>query len=334
MDLNTAWFLVIAFFFTGYFVLEGFDFGVGMLLPFVGGATPEGNDRRRTAQVATIGPVWDGNEVWLITAGASLFAAFPEWYATLFSWLYLPLLFILVALIVRGVALEWRGKVDTPRWRARCDAGIAFGSYVPAVLWGIAFTNLVTGAPLDAAGRVTSFSEGFLGLFSPLGLLGGVAFALLFALHGAFFVGFKAEEPLRGRAHALATRWIAAPAVLATAAYLLWLQNDAGARWTWAALAVGLVALVSSVLAALRGRDGLAFGLTALTVTAAVVLIFGSIFPEVLPSIGAHPGWDIYSASSSPYTLKVMSWAALVMVPLVVVAQGWSYWAFRKRVTV
>lgn len=334
MDLNSIWFLVIAFFFIGYFILEGFDFGVGMLLPFVGGETEEDNDRRRTAQITTIGPVWDGNEVWLITGGAAIFAAFPEWYSTLFSGFYLPLLLILLALIMRGVGIEWRVKVDTIAWRKKCDIATIIGSYLPAFLWGVAFTNIVAGVPLNENGRLNSFTDGFIGLLNPQGLLGGLAFMLVFALHGALFVGFKAEEPLRSRMHGIALKALALPTVIVTAGYLLWMQLDYGKSWTWIALIVGAVALVAAIVGTRAGHDGWAFALTCLTVLALGVLLFGSLFPDVLPSTSQFPGWDIYSASSSPYTLKVMSWAAIVFVPLVLIGQGWAYWSFRKRVTV
>lgn len=334
MDLNTVWFIAIAFFFIGYFILEGFDFGVGMLLPFVGGATEDDNDRRRTAQITTIGPVWDGNEVWLITGGAAIFAAFPEWYSTLFSGFYLPLLLILLALIVRGVGIEWRVKVDTIAWRKKCDLATIVGSYVPAFLWGVAFTNIVAGVPLNENGRLNSFTNGFIGLLNPQGLLGGLAFALIFALHGALFVGFKAEEPLRGRMHAIALKILALPTVLVAAIYLVWMQLDYGKTWTWAAVVIGALMLIGAVLATRAARDGLAFALTCFTILAVGVLLFGSLFPDVMPSTSQFPGWDIYTAASNPYTLKVMSWAAIVFVPLILVGQGWAYWSFRKRVTV
>lgn len=335
MDLQVMWFVIIAFFFTGYFILEGFDFGVGMLLPFLGGDTPEENDRRRTAAMKTIGPVWDGNEVWLITGGAAIFAAFPEWYATLFSGFYLPLLLILVALIVRGVSIEWRGKVDTLKWRRLCDTGTAFGSYLPAILWGVAFTNIVAGVPLDANGRLNSLNDGFIGLLNPLALLGGVGFMLVFMLHGALFIGFKAHEPLRSIVHGLAKKWLVVPVVLGGAAYLLWVQFSLGKPWTWAAVALAVLALVAAIGALWTGKDRLAFYLTAVLIAFIAVLLFGSLFPEVMPSTSdAFGGWDIRNASSSAYTLKVMTWAAVVMLPPVLIAQAWTYWSFRKRVKV
>ncbi|MCT1463878.1 cytochrome d ubiquinol oxidase subunit II [Corynebacterium sanguinis] len=334
MDLNTIWFLGIAVLFAGFFVLEGFDFGVGMLLPFVGGDTPEDNDRRRTAQVSTIGPLWDGNEVWLVTAAAAIFAAFPEWYATLLSGFFFLFVLILVGLIVRGVSLEWRVKGKTALWRRRCDIGTTFGSYLPAFLWGLIFTNLVAGVPLNDKGRISSFTDGFVGLFNPLGLAGGLAFVLLFALHGAIFVALKAHEPLRGRARTLALRWLAAPTAIVSLLYVVWLQNVAGAQWTWIAVAVAAVSIAVAIAATVANRDGFAFAATTIAIAAVCVVLFGSLFPDVIPSTSAHPGWDIYSAASNPYTLRIMSWAGIIILPAVIVAQAWSFWSFRQRVKV
>ena len=334
MDLQVLWFVIIGVFFTGYFVLEGFDFGVGMLLPFMKGDEIE-NDRRRTAAIRTIGPIWDGNEVWLITGGAAIFAAFPEWYATLFSGFYLPLVLILMGLIVRGVSLEWRVKVDTLKWRRLCDAGTAFGSYLPTLLWGVGFTNIVMGVPLNEQGRLDSFYDGFLGLLNPLGLLGGVAFVLLFMLHGATFLGFKSHDPLRAEMHAFAKKFIAGPAIVVGAAYLLWIQLTLGAGWTWIPLVLAAVGLVVSVVAIVGNKDGLAFWMTAFAIICCAIVLFGSLFPDVMPSTSdLFAGWDIRNASSSPYTLKVMTWAAVCLTPIVLVGQIWTYWAFRKRVSV
>lgn len=335
MDLQVIWFLLIAFFFTGYFILEGFDFGVGMLLPFLGGDEVDANDRRRTAAINTIGPVWDGNEVWLITAGAAIFAAFPEWYATLFSGFYLPLVLIVVGLIVRGVAIEWRVKVDTYEWRKRCDGAIAFGSYLVSFLWGVAFTNIVRGVPLNENGRLDSFNDGFIGLLNPLGLLGGVAFVALFMLHGATFMGRKAHDPLRAEAHAIGLKVLAPIVILGGGIYLIWIQLTLGEGWTWIALAVTVLALLATVLGLARGNDSLAFWSTTVAIAGCAIVLFGSLFPDVMPSTSsAFEGWDIRNASSSPYTLKIMTWAAVVIFPFVAAGQAWTYWQFRKRVAV
>lgn len=333
MDLQTLWFILIAVLFLGYFALEGFDFGVGMLLPFLGrGESREERARRRDAAVQSIGPVWDGNEVWLITAGGALFAAFPEWYATMFSGFYLPLLLILLALIIRGVSLEWRTKVDTPQWRRYSDIGIGIGSWVPALLWGVAFANLVRGVPVDAARQIPSGLDGLVQLLNPLGLLGGLAFVALFALHAATFLGLKTTGPLRDDVHRLG-RLLAAPVILVVVGFALWLQLSHGRPETWIAVAVTLACLLSTVLLLLRGRDGLAFSATFVAVLGLGALIFGAMFPYLMPTTLADGvSLDIWNSSSSDYTLRIMSWAALFLVPVVLIAQGWTYWSFRQRI--
>lgn len=334
MDLNTIWFLAIAAFFTIYFVLEGFDFGVGMSLPLLGGKSAKEADARRSAAVESIGPLWDGNEVWLIVAGGSIFAAFPDWYATLFSGFYLPLLLILLALIVRGVSIEWRHKVDSLSWRRRCDAGIVLGSIVPAFLWGVAMANMVIGVNFTSFGHVSAATEGFIGLLNPRGLLGGLAFVLLFFAHGLFFLGLKCADPLRRRVHQLARGGIAPLAAAVGAAYLLWMQLATGKGWTWLALVGVLAALVVALVAVWNNRDALAFYGTAAAVVGVGVFLFGSLFPYLLPASNDIASLDIYNASANPYTLKIMSWASLLLAPCVIIGQGWSYWQFRKRVTV
>src|SRR4051794_13727390 len=198
MELTTVWFILIAVLWIGYFTLEGFDFGVGMLLPVLAR-----NDTERRVMINTIGPVWDGNEVWVLVAGGATFAAFPEWYATLFSGFYLALLLILLALIVRGVAFEFRGKIDGTRWRAAADGAIIVGSYVPALLWGVAFSNIVRGVPIDAD---MQFTGSLLTLLNPFGLLGGVVTLLLFMLHGALFLGLKTGGDVQASAIRTAAR--------------------------------------------------------------------------------------------------------------------------------
>ncbi|MBD0854593.1 cytochrome d ubiquinol oxidase subunit II [Corynebacterium striatum] len=334
MDLNTVWFIIIAFFFTGYFVLEGFDFGVGMLLPFLRGDSAADSDARRTAAVRAIGPVWDGNEVWLIVAGASIFAAFPEWYATLFSGFYLPLLLIVTALIIRGVSLEWRVKVDTLAWRKRCDIGIVLGSYLPALLWGVAMTNIVAGVAFSSPGHVDSGIDGFLGLLNPRGLLGGAVFLLLFAFHGALFLGLKTHAPVRTQVHAIARGWLAIATLAVGAIYLVWMQLNFGKSWTWIALAAVALALVAAFAGLWSGRDRTAFFGTAAAIIAVGLALFGALFPNVLPSVTDVAGLDIYTASASPYTLKIMTWAAVVLAPAVLIGQGWTYWQFRARIGV
>jgi cytochrome d ubiquinol oxidase subunit II len=326
VELHTFWFILIAVLWIGYLVLEGFDFGVGMLLPVLGR-----NDTERRVLINTIGPVWDGNEVWLLVAGGATFAAFPEWYATLFSGFYLPLLLILVALIMRGVAFEYRGKIDDPTWRARWDVAIIGGSLVPSLLWGVAFANIVRGVPIDADKH---FTGTLFTLLNPFGLLGGVVTLLLFALHGAVFLALKTSGDVRERAGALAAK-LAIPATVA-AAGAVWLQLAySGNGWTWAAVAVAAVALIGAIQATRLRKEGLAFLLTSLVLVSAVVLIFGALFPNVMPS-STNEAWSLTvdNASSTDYTLKVMSWVAVVLTPFVLLYQSWTYWVFRRRIGV
>jgi cytochrome d ubiquinol oxidase subunit II len=324
MELTTFWFLLIGVLWTGYFFLEGFDFGVGMLLHPLGR-----NETDRRVLINTIGPVWDGNEVWLLTAGGATFAAFPNWYATLFSGFYLALFLILVALILRGVAFEYRGKVDDPAWRRRWDLAIAFGSWVPAVLWGVAFANIVRGVPIDENG---DFTGTLLTLLNPFGLLGGLTTSSLFLLHGLHFVALKTEGEIHERAKAMSQRVAPVP-IAAGATFLIWNQVARGEAWTWAPVLIAAVALVTSVVATRAQRDGWAFLLTGLAIAAAVVALFGSLYPDVMPST-TDPAFSltVENASSTPYTLRIMSWVAVVMTPVVLAYQAWSYWVFRKRI--
>ena len=327
MELTTLWFVLIAVLWTGYFVLEGFDFGVGALLPVLGRT-----DGDRRTMLSTIGPVWDGNEVWLITAGGATFAAFPVWYATLFSGFYLPLLLILVALIVRGVSLEYRGKRDEPWWRRRADFGIVFGSAVPALLWGVAFANFVRGVPID---RELDFAGSVLDLLHPYALLGGLTTLALFVTHGAIFLGLKTAGEMRVRAHRLAGGVGLLAAALAIA-FVVWTAFVRAANLSVVASVLALALLLAGLLASRFGRDGYAFLGTAGAILLLVVSWFLALFPYVLPAIdpaaSGSAGLTVQNSSSSTYTLTIMSWVALVFVPIVLAYQGWSYWVFRKRV--
>ena len=334
MDLAIVWFLLIAVLWTGYLVLEGFDFGVGMLLGIFGrrrrGAAPDATaEKNRRVIINTIGPVWDGNEVWLLTAGGATFAAFPEWYATLFSGFYIPLLIILLALIVRVVAFEWRGKIESETWRTWADRALVIGSWVPAVLWGVAFANLVRGVELDANHQ---YVGGFFALLNPFALLGGAVTALLFLTHGAVFLALKTDGEIRERASVLAERL--APVTLVVAgAWAVWAQLAFSVPWTWAAVAVAAVSLVVVVRATRARREGWAFTGTAVTIVAAVVLIFGSMYPDVMPALDPANSLTVANASSSPYTLQIMTWVAVALTPVVLLYQGWTYWVFRKRIS-
>jgi len=323
MELSTVWFLLIAVLWTGYLVLEGFDFGVGMLLPVLGR-----RDKDRRVMINTIGPVWDGNEVWLLTAGGATFAAFPEWYATMFSGFYLALLLILLALIVRVVAFEWRGKINDDAWRSRSDWALIIGSWVPAVLWGVAFANLVRGVELDASHQ---YVGGFFALLNPFALLGGAMTALVFLTHGAIFLALKSGGDVRDRAGALAAR-LAPVTLVVAAAWAIWAQVAYSVTWTWAAVVVAAASLVATVLTTRARREGWAFVASAVTILAAVVLIFGSLYPDVMPAFDPANSLTVTNASSSHYTLTVMTWVAAVLVPFVLLYQGWTYWVFRKRV--
>ena len=324
MALTTFWFILIAVLWTGYFVLEGFDFGVGILLPFLGR-----DDTDRRAMINTIGPVWDGNEVRLLTAGGATFAAFPLWYASLFSGFYLALLLILVALIVRGVSFEFRGKVATDRWRRGWDRAIFWGSALPALLWGVAFANIVRGVPMNAGHVVTG---NLLTLLNPYGLLGGLATLTLFALHGAIFLSLRTTGDLRARARKAAVR-IAAATVPVAAAFLIASQVAHGRLATDITAALAAVALLAAVAAIARGKERWAFAGTAITLVFAVATLFGDLWPDVLPSTtSAAYSLTINNASSSHYTLTVMTWVALLFTPVVLAYQGWTYWVFRHRV--
>ena len=326
VGLQELWFFLIAAVFLGFLILEGFDFGVGMLMIPLGDT-----ENRRRAVLNTIGPVWDANEVWLIVAGAAMFAAFPNLYATLFSALYLPLLAILFAMILRIVGIEWRGKIDDPVWRARADAGIAIGSWVPAILWGVAFAVLVRGLPIAADHRVDLSIGDVLNAYT---LLGGLATAALFAFYGAVFIALKTAGPVHYDAFRFA-RLLAVPVIVLAGGFGLWTQLAHGKGWTWLALAVAVVALLTAVaLMWARRHEGWAFVCTVVVIAAVVVLLFGSLYPNLLPST-LNPEWSvkISNGSSTPYTLKIMSWASLTLLPLVIVYQGWTYWVFRRRIT-
>lgn len=326
MELTTVWFCLIAVLWVGYFALEGFDFGVGMLLPVLGR-----EERERRVLINTIGPVWDGNEVWVLVAGGATFAAFPEWYATLFSGFYLPLLLILVALIVRGVAFEYRAKRDDATWRARWDLAIFWGSLLPAVLWGVAFGNIVRGVPIDAD---LEYVGGFFNLLNPYALLGGLTTLLLFLTHGAMYVALKTDGPIRREARSLATRSGLAAALVAVV-FLVWTQVDTGSVASGVLFVLAALALLAGVAAAGSAREGWAFLGTFLTIALAVAGLFAALFPDVMPtSLADGTSLTTTNAAATAYTLKIMTGVAVVFTPIVLVYQGWTYWVFRKRISV
>ncbi len=330
MDLNTLWFILITVLFTGFFVLEGFDYGVGILLPLLAK-----DDAERRMIVNTIGPVWDGNEVWMLTAGGAMFAAFPMWYATLFSGFYLALVLMLAALIMRGVSFEFRSKNIHPRWRAFWDWSIFFGSLLPALLWGVALGNLLQGVPIDAN---QNYAGDFFSLLSPFTLLTGVYTVALATLHGAVFLSGKLEEELAARARQVAWRaWIVTVPLAILTIIGLDLATDIIARLGVVPGVVpltGLIALLASGWFIRNKHDGWAFASTAAAIAFAIVTVFMTLYPRVMIS-SLNPDWSltIYNASSSPYTLSVMTVVAVVFVPIVLVYQGWTYYIFRKRIT-
>jgi len=328
MDLNTVWFILVTVLFIGFFILEGFDFGVGILLPFLGR-----DDWERRLIINTIGPLWDGNEVWIITAGGAIFAAFPHWYATMFSGFYLALVLLLAALIVRGVAFEFRSKDQRPRWRATWDWLICIGSAVPALLWGVALGNLLRGVPIDAD---MNYVGGFFNLLNPYALLGGLTTLSVFILHGAIFLNLKTTTEVSSRALAM-TKKVGPIATIMVFLFVIagYFMTDAftrlGVNPGIIPVAAGATLLTAGWLIH-RQRTGWAFIMTALTIALSTVTIFMSLYPRVIVS-SLNPDWSltIYNASSSPYTLQVMTLIALIFVPIVLLYQGWTYWVFRQR---
>lgn len=324
MQLHDVWFVLIAFLWVGYFFLEGFDFGIGVLTKLLA------RDRReRRVLINTIGPVWDGNEVWLLSAAGGTFAAFPDWYATLFSGFYLPVLLILVCLILRGVAFEYRVKRPEERWQRNWEHTIFWTSLLPAVLWGVIFGNIVHGVKINAH---KEYVGGLLDLFHPYALLGGLVTLVLFTFHGAVFASLKTVGDIRERARRTATAVGLIAAVLVTG-FLGWTQDDKGDGASLVVLVVAVAALVAALGATRLGREGWAFVFSGVTIVAAVAMLFLTLFPNVMPST-LDESWSLTvgNASSSPYTLKIMTWGAGFAAPLVMLYQGWTYWVFRKRI--
>ena len=332
MHLSDLWFIAIAVLWAGYFVLEGFDFGVGILLPVLGR-----DHRERRIMINTIGPVWDGNEVWLLTAGGATFAAFPGWYAAMFSAFYLPLLIVLIALILRGVAFEFRGKREGARWRLGWDGALFAGSLIPAIVWGVAFGNVLRGIPLNTA---HNYAGNFLTLLNPYALLGGLTTLALFSLHGAVFLALKTTGDLRRRANALSWK-LGAVAVAAGGGFLAWTEasyrapghTGATGAASVALAAAAAVALIIAVLASRAGREGAAFAGNAAAIAAATGALFTALYPRVLPSTLTAAGTlTTANASSTAKTLAVMTVVAAIFLPFVLLYQGWTYWVFRRRI--
>lgn len=336
MELTTIWFALIAVLWIGYFILDGFDLGVGMLLPVIGR-----DEVTRRVMINSIAPVWDGNEVWLLVAGGATFAAFPLWYATMFSGMYLALFLVLVGLILRGVAFEYRGKRDSVTWRARWDWAIVVGSALPALLFGVAFGNIVRGMaiePLAGSDPNNAGNLNYVGslfdLLNPFSLVLGVMTATIFTTHGAIYLTLKTGGEVRTRARDTAVR-IGAVAAVAAVVALLWAQAYSGRMAVTLPLVVVAAALwLGGLLMTVKNRNGWAFTLSAGTILLAVTALFVGLFPNVIPSsIDESYNLTVTNSSSQHYTLTVMTIVAVVMAPIVVLYQGWTFWVFRRRLT-
>jgi cytochrome bd ubiquinol oxidase subunit II len=328
MDLNTVWFVLIVVLFCGFFFLEGFDYGVCILMPFLGK-----NDKDRRILINSIGPVWDGNEVWLLTAGGAIFAAFPNWYATMFSGFYLPLFLILLALIFRGVGIEFRSKMPGKTWRKTWDIILFLGSLIPALLFGVALANLLKGVPIDAH---MEYTGGFFNLISPYTLVAGVAALSFFMYHGAVYISLKTKGELMEKAKKLSTKLGAVTLGLwVLLGILTYFQTDLfknGLAIIFLLLA-GIL-LVASLLLMGKGKNGKAMLVNGFTVVSAVAALFCGLFPRVMvSSINKNFDLTITNAASSHYTLNVMTIIALTLVPIVLLYQGYTYWVFRKRIS-
>lgn len=328
MDLNIVWFILITVLFAGFFILEGFDYGVGILL-----INRPVNERLQL--IRSIGPIWHGNSVWMITAGGASFAAFPNFYATLFSSAYFALFLMLLALIMRGVAFELRGKFNTPDWKNFWDVSIIFGSFVPALLWGVAIANLLKGLPIDSN---MHYLGNFFDLLSPYTILAGIFFVLLFTFHGITFLLLKIADErilysLRKKAVCVGlTAWTA---------YLIFIiasifETDVMSKFIGVIIfASALGVLVSACQFVDAGRNKSAFICTTATIAITTVGIFVALFPRLMVS-SLNPDWSltIYNSSSTPYTLTIMTVAAVILVPTVLAYQFWTYKTFKDRVTV
>jgi cytochrome d ubiquinol oxidase subunit II len=330
MDLNILWFILVTFLFIGFLFLEGFDYGVGILMPFLGK-----NDKERRVIINAIGPFWDGNEVWMLTAGGALFASFPHVYATLFSGFYLALVLMLVALILRGVAFEYRAKHEGKGWHKLWDWAIFVGSLQPALLWGVAVGNLMRGVAIDGN---MNYWGGLLPLLNPFSILGGLVFVSLFTTHGANFLSLKTDGEIAARARSTAfTSWIVTTVLIA--AFVVWtfFATDILTKPVINGLIPAVLAAVSLLVGGYFikvNKNGWAFVMVALTVVFATVMVFAGLFPRILIST-LKPEWSltIYNASSTPYTLKIMTIVAAIFIPIVLAYQAWTYWIFRKRVS-
>jgi cytochrome d ubiquinol oxidase subunit II len=326
-NLVPFWFIVIAFFWTGFFILEGFDFGVGMLHSLVGR-----DDAGRRAAINTIGPLWDGNEVWLIVAGAGMFAAFPGWYATMFSAFNLALVLLLVALIARGLAFEYRGKRDAIHWRRTWDISLTAGSVLAPFVIGIALGDLLHGLPINSS---QDYTGSFWDLFQPYGVFTGITLVLICALHGATFLALKTTDDMRERAGRLARR-VAPFTAAAVIGFIIW-THVSSSKNTFFLNPIELLAILAVIAAwwlASDHRTGSAFAATTVTIASCIVAIFVDLYPNVMVS-STNPAYNLtaHNTASPAYPLKVMTVVAIVLLPVVLAYQAWTYYVFRKRVS-
>ena len=328
-SLQIIWFILIAILWIGFYFLEGFDFGVGMLLPFLGK-----KDEERRAIINTIGSVWDGNEVWLLTAGGATFAAFPQWYATMFSGFYLALFLLLLGLIIRGISFEYRSKDSNPKWRHTFDWMIAVGSFLSSLLLGTAFANLARGVPIN---ENMMYTGNLFTLLNPYGLIGGMTTVIVFLLHGSNFLTLKLDGKLRERARETSQKLYAAAAIMVIVlAVTTYIFTDAATKLgvnPGVTPIASVIALLISIFFINRKMEGWAFISVGLHIILTQVTFFTIMFPRVMIS-STNPAYSltIYNASSSQYTLGVMSIIALIFVPIVLAYQGWSYYMFRQRI--
>ncbi len=325
MTLVATWFILIAVLWTGFFVLEGFDLGVGILHDVAGQ-----DEAERRAAINTIGPLWDGNEVWLIVAGAAMFAAYPGWYATMFSGFYLALVLLLVALIIRGVSFEFRGKVDSIRWRRTWDITLTVGSLLVPLVAGIALGDLLQGVPI---GRGQEYTGSFWNLFTPYGVFVGITLVLLCLLHGASFLGLKTTGALKARAKRLGGQ-VAPVTFLAVLAFAIWTHVTAG-RGVLPNLMeiIAVIAVIGGVWLIRDGHEGWAFTATTIAMAATVLSIFVELYPNVMVSSTSSAfNLTVHNTAAGSYSLKVMTVVALVLLPVVLTYQGWTYHVFRQRV--
>lgn len=330
MSLNELWFIIIAVLFVGFFILEGYDFGVGIVSRFLGK-----NDIEKRLYINTIGPFWDANEVWLITAGGAMFAAFPHWYATMFSGFYIPLVFMLLALILRGVSFEFRNQIENPKWRNTWDWALWFGSFLPPLLWGVVLGNFMTGMQIDADKELVG---SFLQFLHPFALLGGVMFVLLSMTHGLQFITIRTKGELQERARKLGKR-IAPLTIIFLLAFTVsgYFVSDVftyHGQWFVIIPALAWISLVVSTVLNTKASDKLAFTFTSASIGLLTISVFMGMFPRVMISnLSDAYSLTVYSASSGAYTLKLMTIVTVILLPIVLGYTAWTYYIFRKRLT-